>query len=378
MQICLRPVVPLVSIGTAKPLVWSMRGVGACRRIAVGMSGGVDSAVTAALLKQEGHEVLGVHMTNWDHEEEHTTGCEGQEALDFAARNCAALGIPLHRVNFVQDYWNHVFSEVVEQYQRGLYTPNPDVLCNVKIKFSRFTDHVLRELGADMVATGHYSQLKNDSLFRGIDPIKDQSYFLSMVPRHCFSNVVFPLGDKTKAEVKKIAADLSLPSATRRESMGLCFVGKRKNFASFLGEYVDPQYTVPGDLVDIDTNRVLGRHKGLWTLTIGQRCRIGGLVQPGFVAAKDTALNRIMVAQGTDHPALFSTKLHANTFTGEDPRRANLCRWNSRMAPVQCRLMEHSSNRVTIHLQEPGRGIAPGQVLALYDDTKCLGGGILE
>lgn len=355
-----------------------MRGARTCRRVVVGMSGGVDSAVTAALLKQEGHEVLGVHMTNWDHEEEQATTCEGQDALDFASRNCAALGIPLHRVSFVQDYWNHVFSKVVEQYQRGLYTPNPDVLCNVEIKFSRFTDHVMRELGADTIATGHYAQLKDNNLYRGIDPIKDQSYFLSMVPRHYFSNVVFPLGDKTKAEVKKIAADLNLPSASRKESMGLCFVGKRKNFASFLEEYVDPQYTVPGDLVDVDTNHILGRHEGLWTLTIGQRCRIGGLAQPGFVAAKDAALNRIMVAQGTDHPALFSSQLCANTFTGEDPQRANLCRWNSRMAPVQCRLVEHSNNCVTVQLQEPGRGIAPGQVLALYDDTKCLGGGILE
>ena len=276
-------------------------------RVAVGVSGGVDSAVAAMLLRQQGHDVVGVFMRNWDEAEE--TGnrnCSVEKDLADAAAVCRQLGIPLHEANFVAEYWQQVFASFVAQCERGL-TPNPDLACNRHIKFDALL-RFARGLGVDAVATGHYARLRHDpeggavQLLKGLDPGKDQSYFLASVRPESLRKVLFPLGDMQKSTVRELAAAAGLPSAAKRSSAGICFIGRR-NFGEFLEEYVPP---LAGRFVDVDSGKDLGPCSNLTAVTHGQRPGIGGATGRTYVAGKDVVQRVVYVAHGADHPALLT------------------------------------------------------------------------
>lgn len=354
------------------------------QRVAVAISGGVDSAVAAWMLKEKGFDVIGVHMTNWN-DEESGGGCQAQEALKNARLTCDALGIELRRVSFVEEYWNEVFSEMLEDYQSGMLTPNPDVLCNAKIKFSHLISHVRDRLGILWLATGHYARLdsQTNNLFRGLDYQRDQSYFLSMVPRAQFQNVLFPLGELTKDQVRQIATQANLPSSNHKSSVGLCFVGRKsRKFSNFLQNYVAKSSQEPGPILDLSGN-VLGEHQGLYSLTIGQRARIGGLATPSYVVSKQKDSNSIFVVTDPTHPALFCDSFLVDTrylnlsLDEFDARCQSVFRGNL----IPCRVYQDSTskNLLTVQLKSPAcmRATAAGQVLALFgnDSDICFGAG---
>ena len=288
--------------------------------VAVGISGGVDSSVAALLLKEEGHDVIGVHMSNWDPAEEGSEACTEREARD-AERVCTHLGIGFQRVSFVREYWHEVFEPLLRGYHDG-GTPNPDVACNQQIKFDHFTRHVL-SLGADRVATGHYARVDRDAhgtarLLCATDSVKDQTYFLSRVPQAALQVSEFPIGHLMKEEVRARAAAAELHTATKRDSMGICFIGKRK-FGEFLEGYL-PQ--TPGAFVCVESGRKVGEHRGYALYTPGQRARVSGQSTRWYVVDKDARSNVVIIARGSDHPALFTRGLVAEKaawISGEAP-----------------------------------------------------------
>ncbi|GAB0086656.1 Mitochondrial tRNA-specific 2-thiouridylase 1 [Sergentomyia squamirostris] len=293
------------------------------RNVVVGVSGGVDSAVAALLLKNKGFKVQGVFMKNWDIIDEKTF-CTGEQDWEDAQRVCRYLKIPLIHVNFVKEYWNNVFRQFLHDYESGL-TPNPDILCNRHIKFDNFFSYATREdkLGAEAIATGHYARTnfgpfleqyspdQSVRLLQARDTFKDQTFFLSSVPQRALRKTMFPLGNFTKDEVKRLAEDAGMGFLLKKkESTGICFIGHR-NFQEFISEYITAK---PGKMVDIETGAEVGDHSGFHNWTIGQRCRLGGFPQRYFIAQKDRRTNTIFVAQGTHNPALFS-----KTFSTECP-----------------------------------------------------------
>ena len=351
-------------------------------RIVVGMSGGVDSSVAALLLKQQGYDVVGVFMKNWEEEGEDGV-CTAEEDWNDVREVCETIGIPYYAVNFAQEYWDRVFSYFLDEYRAGR-TPNPDVLCNREIKFKAFLDFAM-QLGASRMATGHFVQTNADGdLLRGADPNKDQSYFLYMLRSAQLKKAMFPVGHMTKAEVRAIAEQHGLINSKKKDSTGVCFIGERR-FKKFLQEFLPAQ---PGDMVAPD-GRIVGRHDGLMYYTLGPRRGLGiGGIGDGrswFVIGKDLERNRLLVAQGEDHPMLYSTLSVGNgvTWIGDAPVGVGetlrcTCKYRYRQvdAPVEATLQ--ADGKLLIRSLTPQRAVTPGQSAVLYLGEKCLGGAVIE
>lgn len=352
-------------------------------RIAIGISGGVDSAVAAALLRREGHDVFGLFMKNWE-EDDDEAYCAAAEDLEYAGAICRRLDVPLHTVNFSAEYWERVFEIFLREYRAGR-TPNPDVLCNREIKFRRFIEHA-RSFGADQVATGHYAGVEEVGgewrLLKGRDVDKDQSYFLHLLDSKTLARVTFPLSGMLKSEVRALARDARLKSYDRKDSAGICFIGKRR-FRDFLARYLDER---PGEIVD-ENGAVLGEHRGVWFYTVGQRAGLGiGGVRgkaedTWYVAGKDLENNRLVAVQGHNHPALFASSLTAGPvhwISGSPATDQPLAaRIRHRQPDQSCCLATLDDGRVEVRFDQPQRGVAPGQSVVFYRGRQCLGGGVI-
>ena len=350
-------------------------------RIVVGMSGGVDSSVAALLLKEQGYDVVGVFMKNWEEQDENGV-CTAEEDWRDVQDVCGQIGIPCYSVNFAKEYWDRVFSYFLKEYRAGR-TPNPDVLCNREIKFRAFLAFAM-SLGAARMATGHFVRTDGEGhLLKGTDPNKDQSYFLYMVHADQLKKSLFPVGGMTKAQVREIAAAHGLPVSSKKDSTGVCFIGER-NFKKFLAEYLPAQ---PGDMVS-PNGEVVGRHDGLMYYTLGQRRGLGiggrGDGRSWFVIGKDLENNRLLVAQGEDHPMLYSERCVAEdvTWVGEPPMREGeriRCTVKYRYRqPDQEAEVTLQDGRLLIHALTPQRAVTPGQSAVLYQGDVCLGGGIVQ
>jgi tRNA-specific 2-thiouridylase len=353
-------------------------------RVAVGVSGGVDSSVAAHVAKSVGLDVVGVFMRNWDESDEvGGSMCTYTQDRKDAQAACDALKIPFVEVDFVKEYWNFVFEEFLADLQRGL-TPNPDVLCNSQIKFKKFVEFCTSRLGADLVATGHYARTTSSVvepsqvlLQRAVDDSKDQSYFLCQVSQQALQQALFPLGTfSSKTVVRSVAHSLGLATAEKKESMGICFVGKRP-FAEFVKPYL--QSLKQGKIVDVDTKKIVGKHDGTALYTIGQRPGIGGAKERVFTIAKDEASGTVYVGVGANHPGLFSHWVTAPAFHFISSLRPPVtCRYQVRyrQTPGNCRITLHEQSSVTAHFALPQRAATRGQWLVLYDEMGvCYGGG---
>jgi len=354
-------------------------------RVVVGMSGGVDSSVAAWLLKQQGFEVVGLFMKNWEDDDDDEYCSTRQDLIDAAAV-ADLIGIELEAVNFAAEYKDRVFAEFLREYSAGR-TPNPDVLCNAEIKFKAFLDHAMK-LGAGHIATGHYARVRQADqrfeLLRGLDPSKDQSYFLHRLNQAQLSRTLFPIGHLRKTEVRRMADELGLPNAKKKDSTGICFIGERP-FREFLNRYLPTQ---PGPIRDSE-GRVVGEHVGLAFYTLGQRKGIGlggtkqGSGDPWFVARKDMATNTLWVVQGHDHPWLMSASLvalNAAWVAGEPPRvGARLgAKTRYRQADAPCTVTAVDGDRFELAFDEPQWAVTPGQSAVLYQGEASLGGGVIE
>lgn len=354
-------------------------------RIVVGLSGGVDSSVAALLLVEQGYDVHGLFMKNW--EDSLDAGyCTAAEDLEDARSVCETLGIPLHRVNFTVEYQERVFRYFLDEYRRGR-TPNPDILCNTEIKFKAFLDHA-RRLGADRIATGHYARhVERDGyqrLLKGCDSGKDQSYFLYGLDQAQLASVLFPVGDLSKREVRERAAAAGLVTHAKKDSTGICFIGERR-FREFLGRYLAAR---PGPIRATD-GEPLGEHDGLMFHTIGQRQGLGiggrraGSGEPWYVVDKDLEYNTLIVAQGHAHPALFHRGLWASQLhwiAGSPPATPLRCqaRIRYRQPDQSCVLESLDANGARVRFAEPQRAVTPGQAVVFYLEDECLGGGIID
>ena len=361
------------------------------QRVVVGLSGGVDSAVTAWLLKQQGHEVVGIFMKNWE-DDDNSEYCSSNIDFVDAAAVADVIGIEIEHVNFAADYKDRVFAEFLREYQAGR-TPNPDVLCNAEIKFKAFLDHAMR-LGAQKIATGHYARVRQNAhglfeLLKGLDPLKDQSYFLHRLTQAQLAKTLFPVGELPKTAVRRLAAEIGLPNATKKDSTGICFIGERP-FREFLNRYLQHQ---PGPIVD-DRDRTLGQHVGLSFYTLGQRqgLGIGGVKEKGaargagdhapwFVARKDMARNALVVVQGHGHAWLQSPALQfddTSWVAGAAPADGVFAaKTRYRQADAACRLAVLDSGRFGLQFDTPQWAVTPGQSAVLYDAEVCLGGGVI-
>ncbi|WP_019639901.1 tRNA 2-thiouridine(34) synthase MnmA [Paenibacillus fonticola] len=364
-----------------------MSGVNSETRIVVGMSGGVDSSVTALLLKQQGYDVIGIFMKNWDDTDEFGH-CTAEDDAEDVRRVCEQIGIPYYTVNFEKEYYDKVFAYFLEEYKRGR-TPNPDVLCNREIKFGEFL-HKAMDLGAEYVATGHYARVVQDDdgmykLLRGVDSNKDQTYFLNALNQAQLAKAMFPIGHLPKPEVRRIAEEAGLYTAKKKDSTGVCFIGER-NFREFLSQYLPAQ---SGDMVDIATGEVKGRHDGLMYYTLGQRQGLGiggsGSGEPWFVADKDLEQNILYVVQGEKHPSLYSTGLVAsgvNWIAGADelPDKPFKCtaKFRYRQQDQGVTLIPREDGTMFVAFNQPQKAITPGQAVVFYDGDECLGGGTIE
>ena len=353
-------------------------------KVIVGMSGGVDSSVSALLLQQQGYTVEGLFMKNWE-EDDGTEYCTAKEDFADAQQVADKLGIPLHGANFASDYWDNVFEHFLAEYRAGR-TPNPDILCNREIKFKAFLEYALL-LGADYIATGHYSRRGEQdgkaTLVKGSDHNKDQSYFLHAVGHEELEKTLFPIGDLEKPRVRVIAEDHGLATAKKKDSTGICFIGERR-FKDFLQQYLPAQ---PGDILSLQGEH-LGRHQGLMYHTIGQRqgLGIGGLADhseaPWYVVGKDLANNVLLVAQGNDHPALYADSLLAGEIywvAGQPPALPLRCsaKVRYRQADQDCSL-EPAGEHYRVVFDKPQRAVTPGQSVVFYQGERCLGGGVIE
>ena len=352
-------------------------------KIIIGLSGGVDSAVSALLMKRRGLDVEALFMKNW--EEDDNEYCAAAEDLDSARRVTDRLGIPLHTVNFSAEYWEDVFARFLSEYRRGR-TPNPDVLCNREIKFKTFIEHA-RKLGGGKIATGHYARIEDRDgvrcLMKGLDADKDQSYFLYLLEQRSLACSVFPLAELHKREVREIARAHGLACHDRKDSTGICFIGERK-FRAFLSRYLPSR---PGDIVD-GNDRAIGRHPGCWYYTIGQRkgLGIGGTRNGGgdawYVVGKDMRRNTLTVVQGATHPLLFKKRLRAIAphWIGEAPREGEplTSKIRYRQADQSCIINRLGTDTVEVVFDQPQRAVTPGQSIVFYRGRECLGGGVIE
>ncbi|MBS3910621.1 MAG: tRNA 2-thiouridine(34) synthase MnmA [Hydrogenophaga sp.] len=361
------------------------------QRVVVGLSGGVDSAVSAHLLKQQGYEVIGIFMKNWE-DDDHSEFCSSNVDFVDAASVADVIGIEIEHVNFAAEYKDRVFAEFLREYAAGR-TPNPDILCNAEIKFKAFLDHAMR-LGAEKIATGHYARVRERhgafELLKGLDPLKDQSYFLHRLNQAQLSKTLFPVGELPKTEVRRIAAEIGLPNAKKKDSTGICFIGERP-FRDFLNRYIAKE---PGPIKD-EKGRVLGRHVGLSFYTLGQRqgLGIGGVRDrgaqkggnehaPWFVARKDMETNTLWVVQGHDHPWLLSPALRAQDASwvaGHPPAAGALAaKTRYRQADAPCQLATEGGAGFSLRFTDAQWAVTPGQSAVVYDGEMCLGGGVID
>lgn len=353
-------------------------------RVVVGMSGGVDSSVTAYLLKQQGYDVIGVFMKNWDDTDEFGV-CTADADAEDVRRVCDQIGIPYYTVNFEAEYRDRVFAYFLDEYRRGR-TPNPDVMCNREIKFGEFLQKAL-DLGADYIATGHYARVVQEGgeyrLLRGVDAGKDQTYFLHALDQDQLSRAMFPIGHLPKPEVRRIAEEAGLATAKKKDSTGVCFIGER-NFKEFLSQYLPAK---PGDMVDIRTGDVKGRHDGLMYYTLGQRQGLGiggsGSGEPWFVADKDLERNVLYVVQGDGHPSLYSDGLVAGSVNWISPAKPEgpircTAKFRYRQADQGVTVTPLPDGTYDVTFDAPQRAITPGQAVVFYDGDVCLGGGTIE
>ena len=350
-------------------------------KVVVGMSGGVDSAVAAYLLKKQGYDVVGLFMKNWDsninNDKEGITEDVCPQELDYrdAKSVCDELCIPLYRVDFIKEYWDDVFKYFLDELQKGR-TPNPDIMCNKYIKFDLFKKEA-KKLGADKIATGHYARLEDGKLLRGVDSNKDQTYFLSQVSTEQLKDVLFPIGDLTKPEVRKIAEENHIPVYNKKDSTGICFIGER-HYQQFVSNYLKGK---SGDIIDVETHNVVGTHKGLMNYTIGQRRNVGlsGDLKRHYVCGKDSKLNTLYVAYGDDSKYLLSDEAiieDMNYISDKRPTEATAkFRYRSEDIPVSIEYLDDNNIKVKY---TNGKAITPGQACVIYLGEECLMGGIIK
>lgn len=351
------------------------------KRVVLGISGGVDSSVAAVVLKEQGYDVTGIFMKNWDDTDENGF-CTAEQDYEDVIKVCNQLEIPYYSINFEKEYYDRVFTYFLDEYKKGR-TPNPDIMCNKEIKFKAFLNFAY-DLGFDLVATGHYARIgqADDSsklLLRGVDNNKDQSYFLSMLSQEQIKNVIFPIGDMEKSEVREIARKHKLATAEKKDSTGICFIGER-NFNEFLSNYLPAQR---GKMVSVD-GEVMGEHEGLMFHTIGQRrgLGIGGDGEAWFVCGKDIEKNELIVCQGKENEHLFSTRLLASQFSTpmveKLPKEFDCTakfRYRQKDIPVHVKFLDESHVEITY---DHVKSVTPGQAAVLYKEDVCLGCAIID
>lgn len=358
------------------------------KRVVIGMSGGVDSSVSAWLLKQQGYEVIGLFMKNWE-DDDNSEYCSTREDLIDAVSVADVVGVDIETVNFASEYKDRVFAEFLREYQAGR-TPNPDVLCNAEIKFKAFLDHAMK-LGADYIATGHYARVREVNgqfqLLKALDSSKDQSYFLHRLNQAQLKNTLFPLGEINKTEVRKIAEQINLPNAKKKDSTGICFIGERP-FREFLNRYLS---YAPGE-IRTPEEEVIGQHVGLSFYTLGQRKGIGiggiksrqkedGSSDAWYVARKDVPNNRLYAVQGHDHPWLLSQALEAGQVSwiaGQAPSIEKLSAKTRYRQPDMACTFDGNLEQFQLRFDDAQWAVTPGQSAVLYDGDVCLGGGIIN
>jgi tRNA-specific 2-thiouridylase len=362
------------------------------QKVVVGLSGGVDSAVSAWLLKQQGYEVIGIFMKNWE-DDDNSQYCSSNVDFVDAAAVADVIGIEIEHVNFAAEYKDRVFAEFLREYGAGR-TPNPDILCNAEIKFKAFLDHALR-LGAEKIATGHYARVRQNplhqkfELLKGLDPSKDQSYFLHRLNQAQLSKTLFPVGELHKTEVRRLALEIGLPNAKKKDSTGICFIGERP-FRDFLNRYIARE---PGPIKD-EKGRTIGQHVGLSFYTLGQRqglgiggikakglARGGGEHAPWFVARKDRVNNSLWVVQGHEHPWLLSHRLQAQDSSWvagvAPPASALAAKTRYRQLDAPCTLEPGAGDSFNLRFTQAQWAVTPGQSAVLYQGEVCLGGGVI-
>lgn len=349
-------------------------------KVIVGISGGVDSSVAALLLKEEGYDVTGIFMKNWDDTDENGF-CTAEEDFEDAVAVCNQIGIPYYSINFEKEYYDRVFTYFLDEYKKGR-TPNPDIMCNKEIKFKAFLDFA-KNLGADYLATGHYARVDRKygetKMLRGLDNNKDQTYFLSQLSQDQIEDVLFPIGNLQKSEVREIAKKAGLATAEKKDSTGICFIGER-DFNEFLSNYLPAR---PGNIVDIEGN-IMGHHDGLMYHTIGQRrgLGIGGEGEAWFVYGKDLEKNELLVCQGKNNPLLFSNKLYGSEFSTisdkESPKEFDCtAKFRYRQADIKAHVKVLGDGRVEV-TYDPTKAVTPGQAAVFYDGDVCLGSAIID
>ena len=355
-------------------------------KVVVGMSGGVDSSVSAYLLKEQGYQVEGLFMKNWE-EDDNDEYCAAAEDLKDAQAVSDKLGIALHTINFAAEYWDNVFEYFLAEYKAGR-TPNPDIMCNKEIKFKAFLEFAAEELNADYIATGHYVQRSNGTgswqMLRGLDDNKDQSYFLYTLGEQHVAQTLFPIGHLEKPRVREIALEQNLVTHDKKDSTGICFIGERK-FKDFLAQYLPAQ---PGDIKTAE-GKIIGKHEGLMYHTLGQRkgLLIGGMKEygeePWYVVEKDIERNVLIVGQGANHPRLYSIGLLANQLHWVDrkgPKQPIRCsvKTRYRQQDIPCQITPNINGSLLVEFDEPQKAVTPGQSAVFYQNEICLGGGIIE
>ncbi|MCD2136812.1 tRNA 2-thiouridine(34) synthase MnmA [Salinicoccus halitifaciens] len=348
--------------------------------VVVGMSGGVDSSVTAQLLKEQGYNVIGIFMKNWDDTDEFGV-CTATEDYEDVRLVAEQIGIPYYSVNFEREYYDRVFKYFLEEYEKGR-TPNPDVMCNKEIKFKAFLDHAMK-LGADYVATGHYARVEHDgdsvTMLRGVDNNKDQTYFLNQLSKDQLSKVMFPLGHMEKSEVRALAHEYDLATKDKKDSTGICFIGER-DFKEFLSGYLPAN---PGRMINLDTGEDMGSHDGLMYYTIGQRqgLGIGGEGGPYFVAGKNLKENELYVVSQYENESLYSTRLTAsdvNFINDVGDTFDCTAKFRYRQKDVPVTVHKNDDGTIEVVFDGPARAVTPGQAVVLYDGDVCLGGATID